>query len=55
MSQEAIRNKLSGALSVDGNEFKCVKLVPTMPDPTFISVKARMKEELLQRLPGIAV
>jgi hypothetical protein len=49
ISREAIRNKLSGTLSVDGNKFKCVKLVPGMPDPTFISSKLGMIQELLQR------
>ena len=61
-SEEAVTNKLCGALTVDSNEFKCVKLVPRMEDPSFISFKVGMTEELLQRSlapevwpPGIAV
>jgi PHD-finger len=60
--EEAVTKKLSGALNVEPKSFKCVKLVPKMADPTFISFKVGMSEDLLQRSlapevwpPGIAV
>jgi hypothetical protein len=61
-SEEAVTKKLCSALNVDPSEFKCVKLVPRMEDPSFISFKVGLTEELLQRSlapevwpPGIAV
>jgi hypothetical protein len=61
-SEEAVTNVLTTALQVDAKMFTCVKLVPRMQNPTFISFKVGMSEELLQKSlapefwpPGIAI
>jgi hypothetical protein len=45
-SEKTIRNKFSGALLVHRYEFKCAN---QMSNPTFISFKVGMTEELFQR------
>jgi hypothetical protein len=61
-SEEAVTNVLTTALQVDAKMFTCVKLIPRMQNPTFISFKVGMSEELLQKSldpkfwpPGIAI
>jgi hypothetical protein len=61
-SEEAVTNVLTAALQADANVFSCVKLVPKMQNPTFISFKVGMTEDLFGKSmapeiwpPGIAI